>query len=39
MEEDLNFFIQMEQDLNFVLGNLANWFPVYNIFSIQLDEI
>ena len=37
MEDDLNFF-QIEDDLNFVLGNLGSWFLVCNIVSTQLDE-
>ena len=38
MEDDLNFF-QMEDDLNFVLGDLGSWFLVSNIVLTQLDEI
>jgi hypothetical protein len=47
MEDDLNIFengrrhkfLQMEDDLNLVLGNLGSWFLVCNIVSTQLDEI
>ena len=47
MEEDLNIFenrrrpqfFQMEDNLNFVLGNIWSWNLVCNIGSTQLDEI
>ena len=34
MEYDLNLF-QMENDINFVQGNLGSWFLVCNIVSTQ----
>ena len=46
MEDDLIFFnrrrpyvIQMEDYLNFVLGNLGRWFSVCNLILPKLDEI
>jgi hypothetical protein len=38
MDDDLNF-LQMEDDLNFILGNLVSWFLVYTMVSTLLDEI
>ena len=38
MEYDLNLF-QMENDINFVQGNLGSWFSVCHLILTQLDEI
>jgi hypothetical protein len=35
----LPHFFQIEDDLNFVLGNLRSWFLVCNIVSTQLDGL
>ena len=47
MEDELKFlkkerwpqFLKMEDDLNFVIGNVESWFSVCNLILTQLDEI